>query len=160
MNRTRKWLTALGAVSLLAVGVAVAQVPATFNLAGSEIFRAGLPGGGSDIAVPTYVLRSGENHTLAATGTTVTTQVPATSGIVLATGTITTWNINLPTAPYTGQRVSIGCPGGDVTTLSITATLPASVAIVGTNPSSCTASTATTSGWTYSTSANKWYRYR
>lgn len=160
MTRTHKWLTALGVLSL-AVGVAIAQVPATLNLVGTEIVRAGLPGGGSDIAVPSYVLRSGQNHTLAAAGTTVTTQVPAASGIVLATGAITTWNVNLPIAPYSGQSVIIGCPGGTVSTLTITATLPASVAIVGTNPTSCTSGGLISQGvgFTYSTSANTWYRF-
>lgn len=161
MNHIRKWLAALGVVSLLAAGAVWAQVPATFNLAGSEIVRAALPGGGSDIAVPAYVLRSGQNYTLAATGTTVTTQLPSTSGVALATGAITTWALNLPTAPYDGQSVIIGCPGGTVSTLTITATLPASVALVGTNPTSCTSGGLISQGvgWIYSTSANTWYRY-
>ncbi len=161
MKLSPKWLAALGASALLAVGVAIAQVPATFNLTGNEIVRAALPGGGSDIAVPVYVLRSGGNHTFVAAGTTQTTQVPAGSGQVLATGAITTWNVNLPTAPYTGQNVIIGCPGGTVSTLTITATLPASVAIVGTNPTSCTSGGLISQGvgFTYSTANNKWYRY-
>ena len=154
-----KWLAGIGLAALLAT-VAVAQTIATFNLNGSEVLLGQLGPGGGSIYIPSYVLRSGENHTLVATGTTVNTTVPATSGIVLATGAITTWTITLPTSPYAGQRVSIGCPGGDTTTLAITATSPAGVAIVGTNPTSCTASTATTSGWTYSTSAKTWYRYR
>ena len=154
-----KWL--LGAALAAALGaVAVAQTIATFNLSGSEVLLGQLGPGGGSIYIPSYVLRSGENHTLVATGTTVATTVPASSGIVLATGAITTWTITLPTKPYTGQRVVIGCPGGDTTTLAITATSPSGVAIVGTNPTSCTASTATTSGWTYSTSAKTWYRYR
>lgn len=153
-----KWI-GVASLALLA-GVAIAQVPGTFNLTGNEIVRAALPGGGSDIAVPVYVMRNGHSHTLVATGTTVATTVPATAGAVLATGAITTWNIVLPTAPYSGQTVVIACPGGDTTTLGITASLPASVAIVGTNPTSCTASTATSSTWTYSVSANTWYRVR
>lgn len=161
MNHFRKWSAALGALSLLAVGVAIAQVPATFNLTGNEIVRAALPGGGSDIAVPVYVLRNAMSHTLVATGTTVSTTVPATSGVVLATGAITTWNVLLPTVPYSGQIVIIGCPGGTVSTLTITATLPASVAIVGTNPTSCTSGGLISQGvgFTYSVSANTWYRF-
>lgn len=161
MRHIRTWLTVLGALSLIAVGVAVAQVPGTFNLTGNEIVRAALPGGGSDIAVPVFVLRSGQNATLVATGTTVATTVPNTSGLVLATGAITTWNILLPTAPYDGQTVVIGCPGGTVSTLGITASLPASVAIVGTNPTSCTAGgdIAQAAAFTYSSSANTWYRF-
>lgn len=156
----KRWLAGLGLAALLAT-VAIAQTIGTFNLTGNEDVRAMLGPGGGDILVPAYVLRSGENHTLVATGTTVTTTVPATSGIVLATGAITTWTITLPTSPYTGQRVIIGCPGGTVTTLSITATSPAGVAIAGTNPSSCTAGGLISQGvgFTYSTSAKTWYRF-
>lgn len=161
MNHIRKWLAAGGVLTLLAAGVAVAQVPATFNLTGNEIVLGALPGGGAQVAIPTYVLWAGGSQTLVATGVTVTTQVPATSGFVLATGAITTWNVNLPTAPYTGQRVIINCPGGSVTTLTIAATLPASVALVGTNPTACTSggTIAQGVGWQYSTTANTWYRF-
>ena len=155
-----KWM-GVGLLALLA-GVAIAQVPGTFSLTGSEIVRAALPGGGSDIAVPVYVLRSGENHTLVATATTATTTVPNTSGIVLATGAITTWTVYLPTAPYAGQKVVINCPGGTVSTLTIaTITAPSGASIVGTNPSSCTSggTIAQGSGWQWSVSANTWYRF-
>lgn len=149
-------------VLLAGLGAAYAQTIGTFNLNGSEVIlgQAGGPGGGS-IFIPSYVMRSGEGHTLVATGTTVSTTVPNTSGIVLATGAITTWNVLLPTSPYSGQRVIIGCPGGTVSTLTITATLPASVAIVGTNPTSCTSGGLISQGvgFTYSVSANTWYRY-
>ncbi len=140
---------------------AYAQV-VTSNLVGTEFFngQAGSVGGGG-IVVPDYVLRSGENHQLVAAGTTQTTQVAPATGILLATGAITTWNVNLQTAPYLGQRIIINCPGGTVSTLTITATLPAGVAIVGTNPTSCTSGGAITNGvgFTYSVSANTWYRY-
>ena len=161
--RFKRSLIAGALFAALAGGVAIAQSVVTSNLAGTELLRAsiGLQPGGSGIYVPGYVLRSGETHTLVATGTTVATTVPASSGIVLATGAITTWNITLPTKPYTGQRVIIGCPGGTVTTLAIAATLPAGVAIVGTNPTSCTAGglISQAAAFTYSTSANTWYRY-
>jgi hypothetical protein len=140
---------------------ALAQGLYTFNLTGNEIANLALPGGGSAIQTPAYVLRSGENHTLVAAGTTVSTTVPNTSGIVIAQGAITTWNITLPTSPYAGQRVIIACPGGTVSTLTIAATLPSGVALVGTNPTSCTSggTIAQGVGWTYSVSANTWYRY-
>ena len=155
-----KWIAGIGGLALLSA-VAWAQVPATFNLTGKEIFLGALPGGGSQIAVPTYVLRNGSNHTRVAAGTTVTTQIDATSEEVLATGAITTWNVNMPLAPWTGERIIINCPGGTVSTLTITATKPASVALVGTNPTSCTSGGAITNGsaWIYSTAANTWFRY-
>lgn len=160
MRSILRWLMGGSLAAALILGAA-AQGVFTFNLSGNEIANLALPQGGSALQTPIYTLRSGENHTLVAAGTTQTTQVPNTSGIVLATGAITTWNINLPTVPYAGQKVIIACPGGTVTTLSITATLPASVALVGTNPTSCTSggTIAQGVGWTYSVSANTWYRF-
>ena len=156
-----KWL--LGAAFVAALS-AVAYAQATLNLSGANEYVLVQTGGigGQGVAVPDYVLRSGENHQLVATGTTVNTQVNAQTGIVLATGAITTWNVNLPLTPYTGQRVIINCPGGTITTLAIGATAPASVSLVGTNPTSCTSGGAIANGssWTYSTSANTWYRYQ
>ena len=153
-----RWIGA--ALVALFAAVAVAQVPATFNLTGSEIVRGALPGGGSDIAIPVYVLRNGANHTLVATGTTIATTVPATSSAALATGAITTWTVTLPTSPYSGETVTINCPGGTVSTLAITATSPSAVALVGTNPTSCTAGGTIAQGstWQYSVTANTWYR--
>ena len=156
----KKWLIrAAVAVGLMAPLALWAQGLYTKNLTGLEIVNASLPSGGSAIQVPSYVLRSGNNHTLVATGVTVTTTSRAQDGDLIATGAITTWNVTLPASPYTGQTIRISCPGGDVTTLAITAAAtPASTTIVGTNPTSCTAATATASTWQYSTSANKWYR--
>src|ERR1700693_3811069 len=151
-----------GALVALLAGVAWAQGVVTTNLVGTEYFlgQAGSVGG-TGIVVPTNVLRGAANHQLVPAGTTVTTQVLAVNEEVLATGAITTWNVNLPTVPFAGERVIINCPGGTVTTLTITATLPASVAIVGTNPTSCTSGGAITNGsaWQYSLGANTWYRY-
>ena len=151
-----------GALVALLAGVAWAQGVVTTNLVGTEYFlgQAGSVGG-TGIVVPTNVLRGAANHQLVPTGTTVTTQVLAVNEEVLATGAITTWNVNLPTVPFAGERVIINCPGGTVTTLTITATLPASVAIVGTNPTSCTSGGAIANGsaWQYSLGANTWYRY-
>lgn len=157
-----KWLAGIAACAVLAT-VAVAQTIATFNLTGSELFRGQLGQGGTGILVPAYVLRSGENATLVATATAATTTVPNTSGLVLATGALSTWVVYLPTSPYTGQKVTINCPGGSVTTLTITTiTAPVNASIVGTNPTSCTSggTIAQGSSWTYSTSANTWYRYQ
>lgn len=159
--KLRTKLLGVGLAALLA-GVAVAQTIGTFNLNGSEVIlgQAGGPGGGS-IYIPSYVLRNGSSHTLVATGTTVNTTVPATAAMALATGAITTWNVTLPTSPYSGEKVVINCPGGTVSTLAITATSPSGVALVGTNPTSCTSggTIAQGSAWTYSVSANTWYRY-
>lgn len=38
---------------------------------------------------------------------------------ILAGGNITTWNITLPSPPFDGQVITIGCPSGTATTLNI-----------------------------------------
>jgi hypothetical protein len=103
-------------------------------------------------------IRNSGGYTLVAAGTTVTTNMTNLSGMAIAQGAITTWNINLPPAPADGQDFTETCPGGNVGTLTIAATLPAGVAIVGTNPTSCTAATPTSATFKYSLSANTWYR--
>ncbi len=159
-NLTRWLMGGSLAVALICGAVAQSNLFVT-NLTGNEIANLALPQGGSGIQVPAYVLRNGSSHTLVAAATTATTQVTNNAAIVLATGAITTWNINLPTVPYSGQKVVINCPGGTVSTLTITATLPSGVALVGTNPTSCTSggTIAQGVGWTYSVTANTWYRY-
>lgn len=156
----KRWMVGIGLAAVLAT-VALAQTVTQSNLTGNEIVRASLGLGGTGIDVPLYVMRNGSSQTLVATGTTVSTTVPNTSEKVLATGAITTWNVLLPTSPYSGQNVIIGCPGGTVSTLTITATSPASVAIVGTNPTSCTSGGLISQGvgFTYSRTANTWYRF-
>lgn len=159
MRTIHKWTLGVAALATLA-GIAWAQVPTTRNLSGNEIVRAALPGGGSDIAVPAYVLRSGENHTFVGTGTTVNSSAVAGSGQLIATGAITTWNVSLPASPYTGQKVTIACPGGNISTLTISpAPTPSGQTIVGVNPTVCSATLSPTGAtFSYSTSNNKWYR--
>ena len=162
MWRTNRWLIG-GALALgLSLGYAFAQFVVTTSLVGTEYFN-GASGsvGGSSIVVPTYALRNAANHQLVATGTTVNTTVLAINENVLATGAITTWNVTLPTLPYAGEKVVINCPGGTVSTLVISATLPVGVAMVGTNPTSCTSGGAISngSGWQWSVTAKTWYRF-
>jgi hypothetical protein len=160
----KKWL--LGAVALLAAGVALAQVPG-LNIAsptGLEQIEVFVPSSGGVITSPqkTQVtlnqIRNTLGYQLVATGTTVTTQMLGTVQSLIATGTITTWNVNLPTAPADGLVARISCPGGNTTTLTIAATLPSGVAIVGANPTSCTESSGGGAAFQYSLSANTWYR--
>jgi hypothetical protein len=162
MKCIKRYLAALGI--LLGLGfvvVAYAQNVVTTTLVGTEYWN-GAAGsvGGPGIVVPTYVLRNASNHQLVPTGTTVNTTVLSINDAVLATGAITTWNVTLPTAPYAGEKVLVNCPGGTVTTLSIAATLPSGVTLVGTNPTSCTSGGAIANGsmWQYSLAAKTWYR--
>jgi hypothetical protein len=166
----KKWLNSSGflveIVALIAgitiVGYALAQAPGVPSLlipspTGLEQIR--VENTGPQIAIVNInQIRNTTGYVRVATGTTVATQLTNAQSIAVATGAITTWNINMPTAPADGQVVQVSCPGGDTTTLTIAATLPTSVAIVGTNPTSCTAATPTHAAFLYSAAANVWYR--
>jgi hypothetical protein len=103
-------------------------------------------------------VRDAIGYLTVAAGTTVTTQAPNSASELIASGAITTWNLNLALAPYDGLRQRVSCPGGNTGTLTITATLPAGVAIVGVNPTSCTESSALGATFVYALAANTWYR--
>lgn len=105
-------------------------------------------------------IRNATGYLLVGTGGTVNTTVPNTADEVLATGAITTWNVTLPTAPEDGQIVALGAPGGTVTTLAVTATLPAGVTIVGTAITTIASGGAAGAEWIYSATNNIWYRVR
>jgi hypothetical protein len=128
------------------------------NLTGNELVTAQFGGpGGTSFFTTINALRNATGYLAVPTGGTVNTQVPTTASRVMATGAITTWNINMPTAPYDGQVVQVTCPGG-TSGVTMAATLPAGVTIVGTAFTTCTTGGATTAEWLYSASANVWYR--
>lgn len=72
---------------------------------------------------------TGQIH--APAGATVTTIIPDSTTPnnfeVVADGDIARWNIKLPSPAFDGQIITIGCPGGNVATLDITATAPDTV---------------------------------
>lgn len=161
----KKWLIG-GLAALLLGAVALAQVPTLFvtNLTGNEQINVIEPSTSGIVTNPqTQVvtvnqIRNSEGYTLVAAGTTVTTQVANSSSVLLATGAITTWNINFPLAPTDGQIIKVTCPGGNTGTIALTATLPAGVTIVGAAFTSCTQATPTDAGYHYAQAANIWYR--
>lgn len=159
---------AAGAVAVvLGLGhLALAQVPGLFitSPTGLEQIEVFVPSTGVVTTGPQKAqitlnqVRNAQGYTLVAAATTVSTQVANTSSILLATGAITTWNVNFATSPYDGLTMAVGCPGGNVTTLTPAATLPAGVTLVGAAVTSCTAATPTFASWIYSSAANVWYR--
>lgn len=161
----KKILAGIAALALIA-GVALAQVPGLFiaSPTGLEQINVLVPSTGTAVTNPQIQtvtinqIRNSQGYTLVAAGTTVTTQVAGTASVLLATGAITTWNVNFPTAPSDGFTVKIGCPGGNVGTLTLTATLPTGVTVVGAANTSCTAATPTDAAYIYNASGNIWYR--
>lgn len=153
----------LGAICL---GVALAQVPTQFLLspAGNETINVLPPSVNGIITSPNIEsvtinqIRNSNGYTLVAAGTTVATQATNAAAVYLAIGAITTWNVTFPTAPEDGQMMKEGCPGGNVGTISNTATLPTGVTIVGASFTGCTESSATDAQWHYNASGNIWYR--
>jgi hypothetical protein len=161
----KKILAGIATLALLA-GVAIAQVPGLFiaSPTGLEQIDVVTPSTGTVVTNPRIQtvtinqIRNSEGYALVAAGTTVTTQISGTTSVLLATGAITTWNVNMPTAPFDGYKVKIGCPGGNVGTLSLTATLPTGVTVVGAANTSCTTATPTDAAYIYALSSNIWYR--
>lgn len=161
----KDWLRgALWAAALLVggalCGLAVAQVPGLFIPSPTGLEQINVVGSGPQIETITLnQARNASGYALVAAGTTVNTTVPNTAAHLLSTGAITTWNVTFPTAPYDGELLEIACPGGSAT-VAVAATLPASVAIVGTAFTACTSGgvAANTAEYQYSISANTWYR--
>lgn len=158
--------SALIAGGLALIGVALAQVPGLFitSPTGLEQIEVFVPStttvttGPQKVQVTINQIRNAAGYSLVAAGTTVTTNVPNTSSVLLATGAITTWNVNFPTAPFDGLTLKVGCPGGNVGTLTAAATLPTGVTIVGAAFTACTEATPTDAAWIYNASGNIWYR--
>jgi hypothetical protein len=158
----------VGLAGLLVLGsLALAQVPGLFiaSPTGLEQINVLVPSTSTAVTNPQIQtitvnqLRNAAGVLLVPTGTTVNTTVPSTASRAIATGAITTWNITFPTAPYDGEMLEVSCPGGTAT-VAMTATLPASVAVVGTAFTACTSggAAANTAEWIYSIGANTWYR--
>lgn len=92
-------------------------------------------------------------------GSTVATKVlnsrnPPTNLNILTAGPITTWTVTLPFPAFDGQIISIGCPGGAVTTLTVQSTAPDTVSAGG--PTSCTNSIGYLVSYQYSIITTNW----
>jgi hypothetical protein len=155
---------AIASALILGGGYALAQTGSLgttvlTTLTGNEIIS--VAGTGPQIqSVTINQIRNATGYLLVGAGTTVATQLTNSNDNVIATGAITTWNVNLPTAPGDGQQVNIACSGGTASTLNVAATLPAGVTIVGTANPTCTSGGATGAEYTYTASGNIWFRIR
>lgn len=161
----KKFLIGLASAALLA-SVAFAQVPGLFiaSPTGLEQINVLVPSTGT---VPTNPqiqtvtinqIRNSEGYITVPAGTTVATTIPNTASVAIAIGAITTWNVTLPLAPTDGQIAKLTCPGGNAGTISVSATTPTGVTIVGASFTSCSSTTPTDAAWHYVASSNIWYR--
>ncbi len=162
--------TLVGIGASIALGQQLVQQALTGNEA--VLIQGGGPGGPGAFT-NVAALRNGSNYQPLA-GTTTTATVSPTVGNVIVTGAITTLNLSLPSVPYDGQMVNIACPGGSVTTLTISApfggtvnglgqTLNPATVITGTNPTACTTWSATAQvsasfKFTYQATPSVWFR--
>src|SRR5882672_4137631 len=101
----------------------LAQVTITPNtLTGNEAWSCAIGGpGGPSTFCTTNLMRNSSGYQLVATGGTVNTTIQQTTGKLIATGAITTWNITLPASPFDGETVAVACPGGTATTVVVAA---------------------------------------
>jgi hypothetical protein len=162
----KKWLFGSVAALIGLTAVALAQVPGLFiaSPTGLEQINVLVPSTGTAVTNPQIQtvtinqIRNSTGYMLVAAGTTVTTNMTNLAQTLVAQGAITTWNVNLPSAPSDGQLVKVTCPGGNTGTLTIAVPSASTATIVGTNPTSCTASSGGGANFLYSLSANVWYR--
>lgn len=154
------------ALGLATLGVGLAQVPSLIlpsptGLEQIEVFQPStgtVTTGPQKVQVTINQIRNATGYNLIGAGTTVATTIPNTAATTLAIGAITTWNVVMPTAPEDGQMVKLGCPGGNVGTLNLSATAPTGVTIVGAAFTGCTEATPTDAAYLYNASGNIWYR--
>src|SRR6266705_5084467 len=128
MTKLRTLLAGAFVALALCGGYALAQVTISPNtLTGNEawVCAVGGPGGPSTFCT-TNLMRNSSGYQLVATGGTVNTTVPQTTGKLIATGAITTWNVTLPASPFDGETVAIACPGGTATVAVTANAVPAS----------------------------------
>jgi len=92
------------------------------------------------------------NGTSAITTTLVNSRNPPSDLVTYAQGAIGAWTVVLPTNPYDGQNVTIGCPGGNVTTLTVQSAFTISPG----GPTSCTAASGVSITYQWSFNANAW----
>lgn len=124
----RKWLIAGAAAAIAAlVGVcAYAQVIGlNLDLDGKVtwVVSYGPEGpGGSGVYVTSDQIRNAISHTLIPTGTTVTTSPVNLNGLVIATGAITTWTVNLPNPAFKSEHITIANGTGSNFTSNVTVT--------------------------------------
>lgn len=142
--------------------IALTQSIVQQNLNGTDSIDVAIGGpGGTGYPTTVQALRNAYGHTLVAAATTANTSMSNAAVQAIAQGAITTWNVTLPANPFTGELAGITCPGGTVGTVNVAAaTKPAGTVIVGTGYTSCTSGgvAGNNAEWTYSTSANTWYR--
>ena len=105
---------ALGLATLVA-----AQTTPLYTLFGTETVVITLESG-SSIRIPLNQIRNTMGVSPVGTGTTVNSSPTGTTGYLIATGAITTWNVTLPNPAYGGQLLNIAADNGVVTTLNAT----------------------------------------
>ena len=156
MKNRFKWLFGLGLAGLTTLAIAQTTVQVQ-TLVGTEVVRVAISPGGSDFFVPLFVFRNSASYQLVGAGTTVNTVIGQNVGKLLATSSITTWNIGLPAPSYDGQTIAIACPGGTATTVAVTAM---GQTIAGTAFTSCGngGSAANGAEWIFSASNLTWNR--
>lgn len=142
------------------LGAAWAQTVVTQALTGNENVRFSLPVGGTGGVTTVNALRNATSLSTIGAATTVNASSVASTGLLIATGAVTTLNATLPPSPFNGQRWGVACPGGTITTLTISVnSTPSGQTITGVNPTTCSATLSPTAAtFTYGALSNTWFR--
>ncbi len=168
----KRLLYTLAVLVGLAGAAALGQQLVQQALTGNEaVLVQGSGPGGPGAFTNVTALRNAKNYATIGAGTTITQTVSPNVGEVIVTGAITTLNLSLPAAPYDGQTVTLACPGGTISTLTLSAPFggttnntqgslnPATV-ITGLNPTACTTTVQVSASmtYTYQVTPSTWFR--
>jgi hypothetical protein len=159
----KRLLLLSGLLACLGLSAALAQ-NVTQSLSGFEAWVVGNGPAGQGQYTNTLAMRQGRTYALIPSGTTITQVVSPGVGEIVVVGPITTLNLTLPSSPFDQQTVRVSCPGGNVTTLNISAAQPAvaSATPSGAQFTSCTAgngaSQSATYLWSTAPALSIWYR--
>lgn len=151
----------LAACGLLALGMSWALAQGvTQTLSGTEAWQVGIGPAGPGFYTNAEAMRGAQTYGYIGTGTTQTTTISPNITEVIVTGPITTLNLSLPQFPFDQQTIRIACPGGTVTTLTLSGFSNGGSNIVGPTFNTCSSTVATSldAVFTFVASQSTWYR--
>lgn len=156
----KSWLLG-GALALCLAGSALTQVNVISqnSLSGNEVWKAAQGPGGPEQYLGINQVRNGTALLVvpSVSGNPTTTLTQSNSSVYWVGTAPTTWTVNLPTAPFDGEVVTVG---SDTTLTTMVTVVAAAGTSLNTTYASQTISAKTSVEFQYSAGTTKWYQMR
>lgn len=159
MREKAKWLLGACCALLLGTIIAVGQQIGQTSISGNECWSAGQGPQGPSQFLCINMVRNGAAMLIvpSVSGNPTTTLTTANSTVYWVGTAPTTWTVNLPTAPFDGEIVSVGT---DTTLTTMVTVVPAAGTSLNTTYASQTINAKTSVEFQYSAGTTKWYEMR